>query len=135
MDSLYAIQPVWLGIGISLSAGYCSLLQSTCSDSYLLIKTLHANRTSENCCGISTQRTIIYNQHSSFYLRIPESTIIVIEMISTRKYMHRWSIQSIHVHTYARQDLKKKKKKHKTYACSLLWVFHLIGFGLVLHNG
>lgn len=51
MDSLYALQPVWLGIGIYLSAGYCSLLQPTCSDSYLLIKTLHANRTTEKCCG------------------------------------------------------------------------------------
>lgn len=39
----FATQPVGLGTGVSLSAGDCSLLQPTCGDSYLLIKTLHAN--------------------------------------------------------------------------------------------
>lgn len=53
MDFLYALQPVWLGIGIYLSAGSCSLLQPTCSDSYLLINTLHANGTTKKCCYIA----------------------------------------------------------------------------------
>lgn len=42
-DPPFATQPVGLGTGISLSVGDCSLLQPTCGDSYLLIKTLHAN--------------------------------------------------------------------------------------------
>lgn len=47
----FATQPVGLGIGISLSAGDCSLLQPTCGDSYLLIKTLHANIAVLKCAG------------------------------------------------------------------------------------
>lgn len=43
VDPPFAPQPGGLGTGISLSAGDCSLLQPTCGDSYLLIKTLHAN--------------------------------------------------------------------------------------------
>lgn len=42
-DPPFVTQPVGLGTGVSLSAGDCSLLQPTCGDSYLLIKTLHAN--------------------------------------------------------------------------------------------
>ena len=43
VDPPFATQPVGLGTGTSLSAGDGSLLQPTCGDSYLLIKTLHAN--------------------------------------------------------------------------------------------
>lgn len=50
-DPPFATQPVGLGTGISLSAGDCSLLQPTCGDSYLLIKTLHANIAVLKCAG------------------------------------------------------------------------------------
>lgn len=103
----------------------------------------------------STQRTIIYNQHSSFYLLIPESTIAATVKISRTKHMHRWSFKYIHMHIYTYinwiytvlsivknspvrrttcQEFLKKKKRiqmHRNNACNLGWVLHLIVFVLL----